>query len=68
LLVYRQINKLINRGRIAIFIGYSKSIDKHYRIYALDLGHTVFLSVVVFNKKKKEGKVDLKIKMLKAKP
>jgi Reverse transcriptase (RNA-dependent DNA polymerase)/gag-polypeptide of LTR copia-type len=61
-------DKLMDRGRIAVFMGYSESTDKHYRIYAPDLGRTVFSSVVVFDEEKKGGEVDLKIRMLEAGP
>ena len=53
-----QYNKLIDRGRVRVFIGYTSTIAQ-LRVYALDLGYTIRSSIVEVNKLVPRGIVKL---------
>ncbi len=54
-------DKLMNPGRVGVFIGYSDKTTKQYKVYALDLGYTIKSSVVDFDKDMLGGTVNLKL-------
>ena len=55
-------DKLVPRGRIGVFMGYSDSTDKHFKVYAPDRGYTITLHVVDVYESKKGGLIDLRIR------
>ena len=52
-------DKLIDKGRVAIFMGYEPTTSKQYRIYTPDLGYIMRTSVVNFDELIPRGDVDL---------
>jgi hypothetical protein len=56
-------DKLLDRGRVAIMMGYGDETDKQYKVYAPDLGRTIVASVVKFDEDTSGGTVDLQIRM-----
>ena len=56
-----QIDKLILRGRVKVYIRNSNNITKYYKVYFLDLRYITTLSVVNWDKSIKGDKVKLKI-------
>ncbi|SLM41026.1 Reverse transcriptase, RNA-dependent DNA polymerase [Lasallia pustulata] len=55
-------NKLVPRGRIGVFMGYSNSTDKHFKVYASDRGYTITSHVVDVDESKKGSSIDLRIR------
>lgn len=55
-------DKLVDRGRVAVFVGYCDETTKQYRVYAPDLGYTIRASVVTIDEEEKGGSVDLKLR------
>jgi hypothetical protein len=56
-------DKLMDRGRLGVMMGYSNHTTKQYRIYAPDLGYTIRSSVVKFDETIKGGTIDLKLRI-----
>jgi hypothetical protein len=54
-------DKFMDRGRIAIFVGYEESTTCQYRIYSPDLRYVTRSTVVTFDETQKGGTVDLRI-------
>jgi hypothetical protein len=50
--------KLVDRERMGVFIGYSLT-DKQIKLYAPDMGYTIRISVVYVDKETIGGLVDL---------
>jgi hypothetical protein len=55
-------DKLVDRGRVGVFMGYSLT-DKHMKVCAPDLGSTIRTSVVCVDEKTIGGLVDLKLRI-----
>jgi hypothetical protein len=55
-------DKLVQRGREGVFMGYSDNTEKHFRVYAPDLGYTRLTSVLLVDERVKGGTVDLKLR------
>lgn len=55
-------DKLMDRGRVAVFVGYEENTIKQFRIYAPDLGYVTRTSVIIFNESQKGGTVDLRVR------
>ena len=55
-------DKLVPRSRIGVFMGYSDSTDKHFKVYASDQGYTITSHMVDVNESKKGGSIDLQIR------
>jgi hypothetical protein len=55
-------DKLMHRGRVRVFMGYSDTTDKQYKFYAPDLGYTQRSSVLYVEEKVKGGSIDLCIR------
>ena len=51
-------DKLVDRGRIGVFVGYTDTIAQ-VRVYAPDLGYTIRSSVVTIDKSIPGGTIDL---------
>ena len=56
-----QIDKLVLRGRVKVYIGNSNNITKYYKVYFLDLRYITTLSIINQDKSVKGDKVKLKI-------
>jgi hypothetical protein len=54
----------MDRGRVAVFVGYEENIIRQYRVYAFDLGYVIRTSVVMFDEYQKGGIVDLRIRII----
>jgi hypothetical protein len=52
------------RGRVCVFIGYSETTAKQFKVYTLDLGYTTRSAVVDWDENTLGGTVDLKIRGL----
>ena len=52
----------MDRGRVAVFVGYEENTVRQFRIYAPDLGYVTKATVVVFDEFQKGGPVDLRIR------
>ena len=52
----------MDRGRVAVFVGYEENTTKQYRVYAPDLGYVIRTSVVTFDEHQKGGTVDLRVR------
>jgi len=55
-------DKLVNPGRVGVFMGYSENTEKHFRVYSPERGYTIEVSVVEVDEKTKGGTVDLKLR------
>src|ERR1700712_1457584 len=55
-------DKLMDTGRIGVFVGYSPTTTKHFRVYSPELGYTTKCSVVHIDEKTKGGTLDLRIR------
>jgi hypothetical protein len=55
-------DKIMPRGRVCVFMGYSETTTKQFRVYAPDLGYTTRSSVVDWDEGTLGGTVDLKIR------
>jgi hypothetical protein len=53
---------IVRRGRVCVFMGYSETTTKQFKVYAPDLGYTTRSSVVDWDEKTPGGTVDLKIR------
>lgn len=57
-------NKQADRGREAVFLGYSRDTEKQYWFYSADLGYPQRSSSVEFDESKKGGLLDLRLRNL----
>ena len=57
-------DKLMPRGRVCVFMGYSETTAKQFKVYAPDLGYTTRSAVVDWDEGVQGGTVDLKIRGL----
>ncbi|CZS92418.1 related to TY4B TY4B protein [Rhynchosporium agropyri] len=55
-------DKLVNPGRIGVFMGYSESTTKHFKVYSPERGSTIMSSRVVIKESSKGGSVDLRLR------
>lgn len=55
-------NKLVDTGRVRVFIGLSSVTNKHFKVYALELGYTTRSSYLRVNENVKRGTIDLKFR------
>jgi hypothetical protein len=55
-------DKLMPRGRVCVFMGYSETTAKQFKVYAPDLGYTTRSAVVDWDEGVQGGTVDLKIR------
>ncbi len=55
-------DKLVDRERVAIFMGYEPTTTRQYRIYAPDLGYITRTSVISFDELIPGGEVDLRMR------
>ena len=54
-------NKLVDRGRESIFVGYTGTISQ-LRVYTLDLGYTIRSSIVNVDEDIPGGTIDLRLR------
>lgn len=59
---YGRHDKLMDRGRIAVFVGYCEHTTQQLRVYSPDLGYTIRSNVVDVDESIKGGSIDLKIR------
>jgi hypothetical protein len=52
-------DKLINLGKISVFIRYKKKTTKHFRVYSPEHGYMIRRSVIRVDKDTKKEIVDL---------
>lgn len=55
-------DKLVDTGRIGVFIGFSQTTNKHFKVYAPELGYTTRSSHLRVDENIKGGTVDLKFR------
>ena len=68
ILVNERYNKLVNPSRVRVFIGYSESIIKHFKVYSPERGYTIILSRVLIKESIKGRTIDLRIRNYIASP
>lgn len=56
-------DKLMHRGRAGVFMGYSETTDKQFKVYSPDLGYTHRVSVIQADEKVPGGKLDLNLRV-----
>ena len=61
ILVDYQHDKLVDCSRVRVFIGYSKTINKQFKFYLLELGYTLRLSRILVDEYTPGGKVKLQL-------
>lgn len=61
-------DKLVNPGRVGVFMGYSENTNKHFKVYSPERGYTIMSSRVVIKESVKGGSVDLRIRNCPAGP
>jgi hypothetical protein len=54
-------DKLMPRGRVGVFMGYSDNTTKQFKVYTLDLGYMTRSALVVWDEGIVGGAIDLKI-------
>ena len=55
-------DKLVDRGRVGIFMGYSEDTTKQYKMYAPDLGYTTRATVMEFDEDENASSIDLRLR------
>jgi hypothetical protein len=61
LLIHRRHNKLIDRGRVGVFLSYIDSTTKNYKVWVPDMKKVIITSNINFSKGEKGGSIDLKL-------
>ena len=56
-------DKLMHRGRAGVFMGYSETTDKQFKVYSPDLGYTHRVSVIQTDEKVPGGKLNLNLRV-----
>jgi hypothetical protein len=54
-------DKLVNTGRMSVFMGYSSNTTKHFRVYSPEHGYTILRSIIRVNELVKGGTMDLRL-------
>jgi hypothetical protein len=57
-------DKLMDRGRVAVLVGYDENTTRQYQLWAPDLRRTIRATVVRFSEQEKGGDTDLQIPVL----
>lgn len=55
-------DKLVNPGRVGVFMGYSDNTTKHFRVYSPERGSTIVVSRIIIKETSKGGSVDLRFR------
>lgn len=55
-------DKLVNPGRVGVFMGYSENTTKHFKVYSPERGSTILSSRVTIKESTQGGTVDLRIR------
>jgi hypothetical protein len=58
----RRQDKLIDRGRVGVFVRYKENTTKQFRVYTLDLDYVIRSSIVTFDKLKKGNIINLRFR------
>ncbi|CCE33421.1 related to retrotransposon HobS hobase [Claviceps purpurea 20.1] len=61
-------DKLVDTGRVGVFLGYSENTNRHYRVYSPELGYTSRSSRVLINEDEKGGAINLRLRNCAAGP
>jgi hypothetical protein len=61
--VYRRHNKLIDRGRVGVFLSYMDGTRRNYKVWVPDIKKVIITSNVDFSEGEKGGGIDLKLKI-----
>jgi hypothetical protein len=61
LLIHRRHNKLIDRGRVGVFLSYMDGTIKNYKVWVLDMKKVIITSNINFSEGEKGGSIDLKL-------
>jgi hypothetical protein len=61
-------DKLVNPGRVGVFMGYSENTIKHFKVYSPERGYTIMSSRVLIKESVKGGTIDLRIRNCAAGP
>lgn len=56
-------DKLMHRGRVGVFMGYSETTDRQFKVYSPDLGYTHRVSVIQADEKVPGGTLDLNLRV-----
>jgi hypothetical protein len=55
-------DKLIDCGRVSVFVRYKENTIKQFRVYILDLGYVIRSSVVTFDELEKDNTINLRFR------
>ena len=61
-------DKLVDRGRVGVFMGYSETTDKQFKFYSPELGYTSRSSRISVDEYTPGGKVELRLRNIPAGP
>jgi hypothetical protein len=61
-------DKLVDRGRVGVFMGYSDTTTKQLKVYSPELGYTFRTSRVIVDEETAGGTIDLRIRNCKVGP
>ncbi|KAI0994558.1 hypothetical protein K3495_g13623 [Podosphaera aphanis] len=61
-------DKLVDRGRVGVFMGYSTTTDKQFKFYSPELGYTTRTSIIKVNESIRGGTLDLRLRNCSAGP
>ncbi|KAF5207339.1 hypothetical protein FRX31_003074, partial [Thalictrum thalictroides] len=61
-------DKLVDRGRVGVFMGYSTTTDKQFKIYSPDLGYTTRASVIKVDETVRGGTLELRLRNIESGP
>jgi hypothetical protein len=64
LLIYRRYNKLIDRGRVGVFLSYIDSTTKNYKVWVPDMKKVIVTSNINLSEGEKGGSIDLKLNII----
>ncbi|KAI0994773.1 hypothetical protein K3495_g13407, partial [Podosphaera aphanis] len=55
-------DKLVDQGRTGVFMGYSNTTDKQFKVYSPELGYTNRVSVIKVDESIRGGTIDLRLR------
>jgi hypothetical protein len=61
---YKRKDKLVNPGRVGVFIGYEEETTKHFRVYSPEHSRVIRRSVMRVDELIKGGIIDLRLRGL----
>jgi hypothetical protein len=54
--------KLIDRGRVGVFVKYKENTTKQFRVYTPDLDYVIHSSIVTFDELEKDNTINLRFR------